>query len=241
MVMAMAVDRRARCPSCARLIRVTEDELVEKRGFCAVCDARFDITPERLEGATPHRENALVPVRPVPPSLPSGRLVVTREANGEAQLVVRGSKLPGLLTAPVSALLCWKLIDGLYWYGLSPMDLLLIPVVALAVGLPLWSLFGRERLRVHAGGLTWTRELLGVRLARREAAGSATLTVEHPGEVGGLASGPATYLRVRADGQLALEVGHGLLLGASDAAWARGWLSATLSSRALPPADGPPA
>src|SRR5215813_8370638 len=51
----MPIERTAKCPQCGRPVRLTEDELVAKRGFCAVCDARFDVLPDLLVGDGPMR------------------------------------------------------------------------------------------------------------------------------------------------------------------------------------------
>jgi len=49
---AWQLERQGRCPTCQGLVRLSGDELIEKRGFCAVCDAGFDITPATLINPT---------------------------------------------------------------------------------------------------------------------------------------------------------------------------------------------
>src|SRR5262245_35675916 len=51
----MPIERTAKCPQCGRPVRLTEEELMSKRGFCAVCDARFDLLPELFIGEGPMR------------------------------------------------------------------------------------------------------------------------------------------------------------------------------------------
>src|ERR1051325_9846618 len=51
----MAVERRTNCPRCGESIRLSREELADKRGFCALCDARFDLLPEMLVGEGPLR------------------------------------------------------------------------------------------------------------------------------------------------------------------------------------------
>lgn len=58
----MGIERTATCPECGRAVRLTEQELLVKRGFCAVCDARFDILPELLLGEGPLRTLEVVQV-----------------------------------------------------------------------------------------------------------------------------------------------------------------------------------
>src|SRR5262245_37646092 len=84
----MSVERRAQCPGCGRPVRLTESELIEKRGFCAVCDTRFDILPETLLGDGPMRAQAVTTL--VPSTLregpPSPRINVAAALPGQREI-----------------------------------------------------------------------------------------------------------------------------------------------------------
>jgi hypothetical protein len=54
------IERVATCRRCRRPVRLLEDELVDQRGLCAVCDARFDLMPESFLGEGPLRALAIV-------------------------------------------------------------------------------------------------------------------------------------------------------------------------------------
>ncbi len=50
------LERHGRCPRCGGRVRLNRDDLIDKRGFCVVCDVGFAVTPDTL-GARP-------PIRP---------------------------------------------------------------------------------------------------------------------------------------------------------------------------------
>jgi hypothetical protein len=50
------MDRMATCPRCGNPVRLTKDELIQKRGTCLICDETFDVTLSDLrEGDAPYR------------------------------------------------------------------------------------------------------------------------------------------------------------------------------------------
>ena len=73
------VERRVSCPYCKTPTRVTEGELIDKRGFCAWCDARFDLVPEMFVADGPHRTVAMV-ASSLPALAPTARIAVARDA-----------------------------------------------------------------------------------------------------------------------------------------------------------------
>jgi len=92
------MERWATCPVCQRPVRLTDAELQHKRGFCARCDARFDIKAGTLRAAPlPFRDAdtaELVPVLPGPPTP-----AIDEHAGGaEAAIAIRGNAAPGWMT-----------------------------------------------------------------------------------------------------------------------------------------------
>lgn len=50
------MDRMATCPRCGNPVRLTKDELIQKRGTCLICDEAFDVTLSDLRGGeAPYR------------------------------------------------------------------------------------------------------------------------------------------------------------------------------------------
>jgi hypothetical protein len=50
------MERMATCPRCGNPVRLTKDELIQKRGTCLICDEAFDVTLSDLrEGDAPYR------------------------------------------------------------------------------------------------------------------------------------------------------------------------------------------
>ena len=157
------MERRAECPSCGRQVRLTEAELIEKRGFCAVCDTRFDILPDMLVGDGPMR--ALAVTRVVPSALregpPTPRIHVSGEG-GRREISWHPSRAAAVPAAVFVAV----------WIGLSsfifgkmpglPGPFMLVPVLFVIAGgwiglRTLFGLFGVEKVTIENGRIEWTR------------------------------------------------------------------------------------
>src|SRR3990172_6472024 len=91
----MPIERQGTCPGCGKPVRLTEDELVQKRGYCAICDTRFDIQPGMLEGGPFRGGDALALARDTRP--PSGRVHDLSDEHGLRIRVRLGRTARGLL------------------------------------------------------------------------------------------------------------------------------------------------
>src|SRR5688572_15748152 len=123
---AMATERTLPCPSCKHEIRVTTEELADKRGFCALCGTRFDITIDMIDGASPFRAAetvALVPASP-PPSVrierAAGRVTIRLRTSPPRAKTVGLVALSGLMLVlvfwgrfPIVALFWLLLVAGM--------------------------------------------------------------------------------------------------------------------------------
>src|SRR5262249_54188605 len=83
----MLIERTAACPQCGRMVHLTEPELVTKRGFCAVCDARFELVPDLFVGDGPMRSLTVPRLgehQPAPSRMKEigGRFVIRPKAAG---------------------------------------------------------------------------------------------------------------------------------------------------------------
>src|SRR5215470_13510906 len=101
------MERLVKCPSCTREIRVTEEELLDKRGFCARCDARFDLLPEMFLGDGPNRSLEVVGAK-LPDIPPSGKISVERAADGTETITIASAK-------PFPA---YNLLFSIFWLGI---------------------------------------------------------------------------------------------------------------------------
>ncbi len=64
-------ERHSTCPSCGCPVRITRDEQEQRRTFCAVCDAQFDISAQAVDEPSPFRQATaldLIPIPAVPPT-----------------------------------------------------------------------------------------------------------------------------------------------------------------------------
>jgi hypothetical protein len=149
---------------------MTERELLDKRGFCPVCDARFELGPGLLLGDGPLRAIDMVAAQAV--EAPSQR-VSQREQAGELTVSIAPPG-PSLETGRllICAVAWWAFL--LFWYtavlhSSGPLQLLFLifPIGHVAAGVAmlwqlLWDLFGREELSVAPAGLSRRRALLGL-------------------------------------------------------------------------------
>lgn len=141
------VARIARCPHCGGEIRLTAEELADKRGFCAMCDARFDVRPELLD-PLPYRRLARVELAltPEPPPSPT---VKVRDEGGDTTIVLRHrARWPGVLLAP----LC------VAWWAAGIASGVVLGVVGVLLSLvTVWFLVGREEVVLGDRTLLWRR------------------------------------------------------------------------------------
>jgi hypothetical protein len=82
----MSVERTVTCPSCSRPVRLLEEELTSKRGFCAVCSASFNVTAEMFGGPNPFRSMEVVEASLSPP--PQGGISI-EERTAETTIRLR--------------------------------------------------------------------------------------------------------------------------------------------------------
>jgi hypothetical protein len=158
----MPIERRVDCPSCGRDIRLTEAELADKRGFCALCNRHFDVVADMLLGDGPLREQAIARVAPS----------VLREAPPSRKIHVVGtSELRWRIGHPAFAFTC---VVGLAIMVGAPIlsvvsflrdphpMVIIVPALfflfgALFFGFGVWFGFGEERVIVGGGVLRWMR------------------------------------------------------------------------------------
>jgi hypothetical protein len=161
------------CPGCRENIRLTEEELETARGFCAICEARFDVTADVVSGEGPFRVAeaalALVPTTP-----PSGRIAV-RETDGGSEIAIRPGPMPARLVfraASAAPALVVPIVAPML--GFSPfvvvfMGVVLIPVCVFNYPTARRYLraIAREKLTVDAHGFVIERRILGWPRRRR--------------------------------------------------------------------------
>jgi hypothetical protein len=157
----MSIERRIQCPSCAREIRLTEAELADKRGFCALCDARFDILPDMLVGSGPMRALA-VPRVVLNLNEPPGQSLERVASGADTDLVIRAPRgnaavvgFLGGLTGLIAFVSLWTAeidVPMVFWAILATFG------AGVLLGI-LWCLFGEERLAVRPGGVLHSRGL----------------------------------------------------------------------------------
>lgn len=99
-----ALERRVACPSCTRELRLTEPELLDKRGFCPACDARFDLLPEMFVGDGPMR-SMQVTTAALPDVPPSGKIRLEGE-RGDRIVIATAKRFPA-----------WSIMFSIFWYG----------------------------------------------------------------------------------------------------------------------------
>src|ERR1041385_8280513 len=85
------MERRVSCPFCKATTRVTEGELIDKRGFCASCDARFDLVPEIFMADGPHRTVAMV-ASSLPALAPTSKMSIARDTDDHEVITVSSAR-----------------------------------------------------------------------------------------------------------------------------------------------------
>ncbi len=105
------MERSIACPSCGENIRLTREELAQKRGFCALCGARFDLLPEMLIGDGPHRSIPVVPAADLPKP-PSSRIDDATKDDVPA-IVLRQAGPRWIAALPLAFTAVWLGVVGL--------------------------------------------------------------------------------------------------------------------------------
>ncbi len=161
-----AGDRLTACPSCGRDVRITDDELVVGRSFCAACGQRFAVE-EKTVGESPFRALAIIEVDGTRP--PDARIAV--RADGAIDVFARSATqrtalgLAGMtLTVACLAWVAWALSLGTRTdWGF----LLMSGVAGLSCLSAAWAAAGsRERIRLDADTLVLTTGPFGLRKRR---------------------------------------------------------------------------
>jgi hypothetical protein len=155
----MAVERTVKCPSCTRETRLTEDELTTKRGFCAACDARFELTPEMFVGA-PFRAIEVIGAKQVAPPT---HLITVQETPEATTFRVRpevGFQSVFMMIWSVLAIGMGIMVIGTAHF-FNPVAVI-FPLVGLTLGcFALYRVAGEERIAIAGGKLRRERRLLG--------------------------------------------------------------------------------
>ena len=153
------IERQVSCPFCKSPTHLTEGELIDKRGFCAFCDARFDLVPEMFVADGPHRTVAMV-ASSLPALAPTGKITVARDADDLEVITVSSARPFPLMNA----------LFGVFWFAALAVwyanaiaqpsfSLLVFPLIHVAAGVGLARKFlkdvrGRERLTFGDHALT---------------------------------------------------------------------------------------
>jgi hypothetical protein len=156
------MNQRTSCPRCGESIRLTREELADKRGFCTLCDARFDLRYEMMVGVGPLRLLPFVQaVELAAPSIRSNRRMMEITAPGRpTRYMIR--PVPWLSNAMLPANQHWGtalLAGGLFGKAAF------FPTAALLLLSLLFSLFGREEVVLDGEHLTLCR---GIRWLSRK-------------------------------------------------------------------------
>ncbi len=155
------MDRMATCPRCGNPVRLTKDELIQKRGTCLICDETFDVSIADLrEGDAPYRAPpAAIVARRSAIVLPGVREDVDRRRLELRSQRAGSSGLLGALT--LMPLLFVATMVGRP--GHFPLAVLLPFVIFLII----WArgghrmLGGRDTLHIADGRLSVTRGFFG--------------------------------------------------------------------------------
>jgi hypothetical protein len=161
----------ATCPKCDRPVRLTEEELSDKRGFCANCDARFTITPEVLE-AGPFRDGQVVTLEAE--ARPPTAFIRDVSDGDTVGFELRPSYRKAAWIGVFFAFVWWGFL--IIWYrraaASGDLAMLLFPVLHVGAGLFLvyWVVFmfaGRETVTLADGVLSTARGVGPLRRRRR--------------------------------------------------------------------------
>jgi hypothetical protein len=229
------LERRVRCPQCAREIRLSEAELADKRGFCAFCDARFGILADTFIGDGPMRELPVSRVALVAQPPTSARVGLESAAPDAAVRLTpeRTWSLVGFTACWCGFLIIWY--AGAFSRHDSPLLMKLFPILHVAVGFYLvgkvvWMFVGHERIAIAGGRLEVTRSLGGHVFARQALplAGVVRLTVRQEEKQHKGTTTITHYVTVASSTEPPVRLGRSIGLDADDAEWLRAALEARL-------------
>jgi hypothetical protein len=156
------MERQVSCPFCKTPTRVTEGELIDKRGFCAWCDARFDLVPEMFVADGPHRTAAMI-ASSLPALAPTSKMAIARDTDDHEVITVSSARPFPLRLGLFTVFWVGFLV---FWYAnaIARPDLvsLVFPLLHVAIGVGmarkvLLEVRGRERLRFGDDALTLVR------------------------------------------------------------------------------------
>jgi hypothetical protein len=201
--------RWAACPRCERPVRLTEGELEAKRGFCANCDAEFELVRgAALDLGGPFRAGESLALVPTQSTRPPRTLMRVDERG----VVTLAPEKPSLRELGIPALMAAIAVVGGLWV---PALFTVAIFVALAASSVVRA-FRRDRCAVHDGFL-WTRVGLAGEARRIPLQAIQTIQI-HDDDV------PFYYLRIEHEGGPAVLVGHGLRQTQAEITWLKEWV-----------------
>ena len=209
------MERWSSCPQCERPVKLTDAELEAKRGFCARCDAEFEIKQAALRDApSPFRSSdrpELVPTQPRPPSIhlqdesrgTTSRLVIRPTSQGWGVALAQLG-----IFAVVSLIFLWMfgpIVTGVI-AGLLVLRSVLVRALA------------REEFEIRDGAL-WYRSInvFPVKWDRIPLGALRRCELERP-----VQGNP--HLRIDREGAPPLRVAESLRHDEAAMAWAKRWL-----------------
>jgi hypothetical protein len=228
------MDRQVVCPRCEKQIRVTEVELAQKRAFCALCDARFDLLAEMLGDGDPMRSLEVYTPRAL------GRPPTSYMAleDGVALVIGQGAPtltwvVPTALAGVGTALMAYSMLSLSHAFaGFVWMAGIAVAICALVGGRAHMQARGREQVRVAGRELVWRRQLLYGRWRVDRVAVTDVQRVR----MREVASTPAQqpmptryHVEVQIGGREPLLIGRGLHMSQAAAEWLCEWLERGLA------------
>lgn len=196
-------DRMATCPSCAKPVRLTEDELIQKRGFCAVCDTEFDVQRSMLQGG-PFRAIELAHAAPVTTRPPSSRVHDLSDGRGlHVKLELAGPlrALAGIMAGLGGAIALLTGLTGPWIGGVVVGAISVLPLVLLQVSRQDVFLNGTELVCIdRIGGVPFKKT--PVSLAEIVSIDTVQQATLGPGQ-------QFHHVRVIVDGRDSIKIGGG--------------------------------
>jgi hypothetical protein len=221
------LERWGNCPRCDRPVRLTDPELEAKRGFCARCDAEFEIAENSVRDAiSPFRGSGGAELVLATSQAPTPT-IVDRSEGSTARLVLYSSARASFAVVTAGSLITAVLFFLILRWLPVPMELLLslaaAAIVAAVGSLQHWL---EEDLEIVDGSLSYSRYALDGRRSRVSLGKIRSIQTE-----GGAPRAPnERCLRIELDGQSGLVVGRGLRHGEESMVWVLSWLEARITA-----------
>lgn len=169
MIRMQEIERQVSCPYCKTPTRITRCELIDKRGYCASCDARFDLVQELFLADAPYRATSMV-ASSLPALAPTGKMAIARDDDDHEVITVSSARqfpyresVFGAAWFTMLALVCAHAGTG-FDATLIVIALFQATVVAMTARGVLRAVRGRDRLtfgqaalRLEQRGALWTR------------------------------------------------------------------------------------